>query len=144
MMGWVLLLWEGVVTKGRLSSLGKRESLGRFGFNQGTKKAALNQLHNISTEPSLASGNEITHLGLRFSVMRRSEPLVDSLSGSARALYTSFYLMSTLFFTFFDYFYFLSTHVNSIFIQDVDSTKIRGFSSESSNFRPKYSHAILV
>ena len=53
MMGWVLLLWGCLVTKGRFSSLGKRESFSRFGFNQGTKKAALNSHYKHSTEPPL-------------------------------------------------------------------------------------------
>ena len=54
MMGWVLFLWEGVVTKGRLSSLGEVRIFYQTRFQLGHKKTTLNLHHNIFTEPSLA------------------------------------------------------------------------------------------
>ena len=55
MMGWVLFLWEGVVTKGRLSRLGEVRIFYQIRFQLGHKKSSLELTsQTFITEPSLA------------------------------------------------------------------------------------------
>lgn len=69
MMGWVLFLWEGVVTKGLAFQPREVRIFWKILIQLGHKKSHLELTSQHFTEPSLTLAlYAITHLGFRFSV----------------------------------------------------------------------------
>ena len=96
MMGWVLLLWEGVVAKGQASKPSEVRIFQQIRIQSGHKKSHLELTSQTFHRAIIDSGlYAITHLGFRFSVVRQATLV------TARVVYHFCLIKSSIFLNFF-------------------------------------------